>query len=226
MMSESTYGNNSQDDTGIGGRNISQNQDEGCSKSHDHVQNGGRKQSCGQNRNEWNEYQNRNEGDAGQNRSEDREQSGGRKHVRTVKDDISLDEDEELEKYLAYIHTVYSVFGFGLWTVELKGTKGTEGAGEIIGRCGLQPVADENSLLGRIELGYLIDRCYRRCGYAFEACRAILDYAFNRLEIEEVYALIDEENVPSRNLAEKLGFRQKEAGMWVVRAEDMEEYMV
>ena len=35
-------------------------------------------------------------------------------------DRISDDENEELEKYLAYIHTVYSVFGFGLWTVCLK----------------------------------------------------------------------------------------------------------
>ena len=39
---------------------------------------------------------------------------------RTIRDTVSEDENEELEKYLAYIHTVYSVFGFGLWTVCLK----------------------------------------------------------------------------------------------------------
>ena len=62
------------------------------------------------------------------------------------------DENEELEKYLAYIHTAYPVFGFGLWSVVLKET------GDVIGWCGLQPIGNEDTPLGRIELGYLIDR--------------------------------------------------------------------
>ncbi len=133
--------------------------------------------------------------------------------IRTITDEICLDEDEELEKYLAYIHTVYSVFGFGLWTVELKG-------GEIIGRCGLQPVADEDSPLGRIELGYLIAPGFRGQGYGFEACRAILDYAFDRLELDEVYAVIDEENIPSVMLARKLGFVKSGPGLWIASAQE------
>ena len=121
---------------------------------------------------------------------------------------VSTDEDVELEKYLAYIHTVYSVFGFGLCSVVLKKT------GEVIGWCGLQPVGDEDSPLGRIELGYLIDQDYRRQGYAFEACRAILDFAFSRLELDEVYAVIDEKNEASLRLAEKLGFIREKGLLW------------
>ena len=121
---------------------------------------------------------------------------------------VSAEEDEELEKYLAYIHTVYSVFGFGLCSVVLKKT------GEVIGWCGLQPIGDEDSPLGRIELGYLIDQDYRRQGYACEACRAILDFAFNRLELDEVYAVIDEKNEASLCLARKLGFRKKKGLLW------------
>ncbi len=128
-------------------------------------------------------------------------------------DPVSLDEDEELEKYLAYIHTVYQVFGFGLWTVERKDT------GEIIGRCGLQPIADENSPLGRIELGYLIDRPFRGRGYAFEACRAILDFAFDKLDLDEVYAVIDEENEASKQLARKLGFEKTQDRLWMASAD-------
>ena len=120
----------------------------------------------------------------------------------------STDEDQELEKYLAYIHTVYSVFGFGLCSVVLRKT------GEVIGWCGLQPIGDEDSPLGRIELGYLIDQDYRRQGYAFEACRAILDFAFNRLELDEVYAVIDEKNEASLRLARKLGFARKKGLLW------------
>ena len=121
---------------------------------------------------------------------------------------VGRDEDEELEKFLAYIHTVYSVFGFGLCTVELTRT------GEIIGWCGLEPIGDEDSPLGRIELGYLIDPAFRREGYAYEACRAILDFAFNRLELDEVYAMIDEKNEASLCLARKLGFRKKKGLLW------------
>lgn len=132
------------------------------------------------------------------------------KDVCTVRDEVSEDEDEELEKYLAYIHTVYSVFGFGLWTVCLK-----EDPDCIIGRCGLQPIADENSPLGRIELGYLIDQNYRGRGYALEACRAILQYGFDMLEIEEVFAAIDEGNTASLSLARRLGFEKAETGLWV-----------
>ncbi len=173
--------------------------------------------------------------------------------IRRINDTVSPDEDEELEKYLAYIHTVYSVFGFGLWTVELKdaeagvsgaivseagvsgaivseaGTSGAiasgtgvseAGVSKIIGRCGLQPIADEDSPLGRIELGYLIDRQYRGRGYGYEACRAILEFAFERLELDEVYAVIDENNLPSLKLAQKLGFSRIKDNLWRIKAAD------
>ena len=143
---------------------------------------------------------------------------------RETTDRVSEDEDEELEKYLAYIHTVYPVFGFGLWTVCLKpdemNTPGEEvrtQEEQIIGRCGLQPVADENSPLGRIELGYLIDERYRGRGYAYEACGAILKYAFEKLEIEEVCVRIIPDNQASAGLARKLGFRQEEGNLWILR---------
>ena len=126
----------------------------------------------------------------------------GRRSV-TAFGTVSEDEDEELEKYLAYIHTVYSVFGFGLCTVELGRT------GEIIGWCGLQPVGDDDTPLGRIELGYLIGENYRGQGYGYEACREILRFAFERLELEEVYVRIDGANIPSLKLAGKLGFSKK-----------------
>ena len=61
--------------------------------------------------------------------------------------EVSTDENEELEKYLAYIHTVYPVFGIGLCSVVLNETA------ELIGWCGLQPIGDEDTPMGRIELG-------------------------------------------------------------------------
>lgn len=146
-------------------------------------------------------------------------------------DAVSPDENEELEKYLAYIHNCYSIFGFGLWSVCLKepaeascaGTQGSGTAscreGELIGRCGLQPIADEDSPLGRIELGYLIDERFRGAGYGYEACSAILSYAFRELEIDALYVKIAPGNTASGRLAEKLGFERtpQEKDLWVLQ---------
>lgn len=118
------------------------------------------------------------------------------------RDRVSGNEDEEREKFEAYIHTAYRFFGFGLWTVVLtEGTKQT-----VIGRCGLSPVADSMSPDGRIELGYLIGEGYRGRGYAYEACRAILHAADEDLLVPELFICIEMPNQASQRLAEKLGF--------------------
>lgn len=155
-----------------------------------------------------------------ESRRDERNESGGgvsdssadTPAVRSIGDEVSEDENEELEKYLAYIHTVYSVFGFGLWTVCLE-----EDPSCIIGRCGLQPIADGNSPLGRIELGYLIDERWRGKGYAYEACSAIVQYGMEKLELEEICATIPPCNRPSVSLARKLGFVRKTEKLWVRR---------
>jgi len=123
--------------------------------------------------------------------------------------EVSTDENEELEKYLAYIHTVYPVFGIGLCSVVLNETA------ELIGWCGLQPIGDEDTPMGRIELGYLIDAPYRGKGYAYEACRAILAFAFEKLELDCVYAQIDENNEASVRLARRLGFTPEKGALWI-----------
>ena len=43
-------------------------------------------------------------------------------------------------------------------------------------------------------------------GYAYEVCQGILDYAGKELEFGAVQALVDENNLISIHLLEKLGF--------------------
>ena len=111
--------------------------------------------------------------------------------------------NEAREKFFAYIACQYRYYGFGLWSVVKKET------GEIIGRCGLSPAADDISPHGRIEIGYLIGAKDRQSGYGYEACRAILNYAFEVLGCHEIIAVIHKDNYPSQKLAEKLGFIRK-----------------
>lgn len=132
-----------------------------------------------------------------------------------------LSEDRELakSKYLAYIHTAYRFYGFGLWTVlERKSCR-------VIGRCGLSPQADDASPEGRIELGYLIKPAERNKGYGLEACAAILNFAFQDLQCQEIYARISEKNCPSRALARRMGFeknRNMGDGTWLWKLTDLQ----
>ncbi len=54
---------------------------------------------------------------------------------------------------------------------------------------------------------YTVDGAYEGRGYAGEAVRAVLDYAFDRLELDEVSAYYHPDNARSGRLLERLGFR-------------------
>lgn len=111
-------------------------------------------------------------------------------------EDLFHDPDEERAYMESYIRQVYGFYGFGMWTVLLKET------GEMIGRAGLS-VREGYELP---ELGFVIAVPFQGKGYAFEVCRAVLDYAKEELLFDRVQALVQEQNVPSRRLLAKLGF--------------------
>jgi ribosomal-protein-alanine N-acetyltransferase len=57
-------------------------------------------------------------------------------------------------------------------------------------------------------LGYIFNFDYHGKGYATEACRAILDHAFGRLQAQKVVTETAAENIASVRLLEWLGFRK------------------
>lgn len=57
------------------------------------------------------------------------------------------------------------------------------------------------------ELGWVIDRQYRGCGYAFEAARGLMEYAKAHWNVRRIIACCDSENVASYRLMEKLGMQ-------------------
>lgn len=123
-------------------------------------------------------------------------EAGNDRYMETMSADCEL----EKEKFQAYISKVYDYFGFGLWTLIEKASA------RIIGRCGISAVTDEILPEGRSELGYIIGQAYRGKGYGREACRAILEYMVNNWDVNSIYAKIHQDNIPSRKLAEGLGF--------------------
>ena len=76
--------------------------------------------------------------------------------------------------------------------------------GRIVGDVGLS-VADGEP--GVIKVGYTIDPAFQGLGYATEAIRALVAYAFETLGAELVRAHASAENAPSIRVAEKVGMR-------------------
>ncbi len=107
------------------------------------------------------------------------------------------DYNKEKEFTENYIRNMYGFYGFGLWIVRDKSN------GRLIGRAGLEIRRIDGE--DRIEMGYIIARDYRRQGFAFEVCTAIKEFAFERLQTEEIFIVVSERNFPSCRLAEKLG---------------------
>ena len=91
-------------------------------------------------------------------------------------------------------------------------------------------IFDYDAINSRAGLGILIDKDYRRLGYAKIALALCVEYLFNNLMLHQVYCSIDETNVESRQLFEIQGFslcgRKRE---WIRTAEgwlDVLEYQL
>jgi RimJ/RimL family protein N-acetyltransferase len=105
--------------------------------------------------------------------------------------------------------------GVGMFAVEEKST------GKFVGRVGpwSPPTWPD------FEIGWGIATDFRGKGYAVEAARASIDWAFATLEIEQVIHCIDRENTASQGVARRLGAeKQREidlfghvADVWVTR---------
>ena len=105
--------------------------------------------------------------------------------------------DEETRAWLDKQLRRYREDGIGLWVVVRKDT------GEMIGQCGLTwQMWKERRLL---EVGYLFERRHWHQGYATEAARGCMDYAFQVLHADEVCSIIRDTNLPSQRVALRNG---------------------
>ena len=106
---------------------------------------------------------------------------------------------EEAETWIERQMRRYARHGHGLWLASDKTT------GQPVGQVGLL-IQQVHGVMEK-EVGYLIDRPFWRRGFATEAARACRDYAFEVLGRQRVIALIRPENVPSQEVARKLGLQ-------------------
>jgi len=91
----------------------------------------------------------------------------------------------------------WRIRGFGMFTVRERAT------GAFVGRIG--PWFPEG--WPELEVGWTLRSNYWGRGYATEAARASVEYAFTRLDSRHVISLIDPDNTRSIRVAERVGER-------------------
>jgi ribosomal-protein-alanine N-acetyltransferase len=113
----------------------------------------------------------------------------------------SLLSREESDAAVTRFQKHYEKCGFCFLATELRDTS------EFIGFIGLQTMSFELPAISQpaVEIGWrLMPKVWNR-GLATEGARAILQYAFTQLRLEEVVAITVPTNTPSRRVMEKLG---------------------
>ncbi|MEM7278873.1 MAG: GNAT family N-acetyltransferase [Pseudomonadota bacterium] len=106
---------------------------------------------------------------------------------------------EEVKEWLLdQIERSKSGRGIELLAVKLKSTAA------IIGYCGLNEPLNIKGV-AEVEIGYRLNRLYWGNGYATEAAIAVREYAFEKLKLNRLVALIEPINTRSVAVARKIG---------------------
>ncbi|CAA9198422.1 GNAT family N-acetyltransferase [Flavobacterium collinsii] len=116
----------------------------------------------------------------------------GNKPVKEIQESVDM---------IKHIQGQYEAFGIGRWAVISKETN------EFLGWSGIKFITTEiNNHKDFYEIGYRFIEKHWGKGYATEAGIAFVNYAFNVIKAEALYAYADEGNKDSRRILEKLGF--------------------
>ena len=99
---------------------------------------------------------------------------------------------------------LYKDFGFGKWAVVNKQNN------QFIGLCGFKYYQS----LNKIALSYSFLKEHWSQGFATEASKAALNYAFNDLKIDTVTAWSTPDNLASLKVLDKLGFSFVQEERW------------
>ena len=106
----------------------------------------------------------------------------------------SAEDAEELLGRLIAEWDASTLFIFGVWE---------RASGAYVGECYL---ANPQWEVPRIEIGYFLVQAYTGRGYATEAARTLVRYAFGEMGVERIELQCRADNVSSQRVAERCGF--------------------
>lgn len=112
---------------------------------------------------------------------------------------------EQSEAMINELLLQYKENGIGRWAVVDKAT------GDFLGWSGLKFYKESiNNHQNFYELGYRFMKKYWGKGYATETAKAWLQYGFEELNADAIYAMTELEHFASKNVLEKVGFTNVE----------------
>lgn len=104
---------------------------------------------------------------------------------------------EETKRSMNFVLENWKEHGYGYWAVTDKETD------ILLGHCGLNYV----KAFDEVEVLYAFGKHGRGKGYATEAAKASLLYAFDKIGLDHIIALAKPENQASQNVMKKLGMK-------------------
>ena len=114
--------------------------------------------------------------------------------IQNIGDRMIRNEDQAKSYISSQLIASYMQYGFGMYLVQLK-------SGEAIGMCGILKRDD----LEYPDIGFAFLNNYRSKGYAYESAKEIRDHFVGKLDLENLFAICKQENMPSRTLLQRLG---------------------
>jgi RimJ/RimL family protein N-acetyltransferase len=113
---------------------------------------------------------------------------------------------EQSDAMIERIGARFAAHGFGLWAVERRAER------DFIGFVGLQRITWAAPFTPATEIGWRLARAAWGAGYATEAARAVVDHAFDELDLEELVSVTVPANARSRAVMERIGMVHDAAG--------------
>ena len=112
--------------------------------------------------------------------------------------------EEKSRDCAAYFREHFTENHFGFFAVELKETQ------QFIGFVGIAKVGFDSHFTPAVEIGWRLASQHFGKGYATEAAREVLRFAFADLGLDEIVAFTVPANIPSRHVMEKIGMSHDE----------------
>jgi len=103
------------------------------------------------------------------------------------------------DEFAARVRATLAKQGWGLWAAEVPGIA------PFIGFVGLNQVRFQAHFTPAIEVGWRLERHFWGYGYATEAARTALEFAFDRLDSEQIVSFTTAGNERSRRVMRRLG---------------------
>jgi RimJ/RimL family protein N-acetyltransferase len=123
--------------------------------------------------------------------------------LRVMEHFLSPSSREQSQASMACIRGHFEQHGYGLWAVEVKGGE------PFIGFAGLGTVPFDAHFTPAVEIGWRLAHASWGQGYASEAARASLRFAFLELELGEAVSFTIAANRRSRAVMERIGMRRE-----------------